>query len=236
MANRFLFMSSTILDKDGFCSDLGIDPKDAAFLSLESEFDIDNRPVYYMPQMKMNYTWNQPENKQNRNDMLSSIKRLLEIHKGDSGIIHTANFQVAEWLVEQLTGEIDHDIFHHNPSSGDDRNSIIYAFISSPNPGVLISPSSTEGLDLKDDLGRFAIFVKTPFGYLGDQWIKRRMEMSPEWYSRRALIDIIQGGGRVVRGENDHGYVYILDGSFGMLYNRSYHLIPKWWREAYHTV
>ena len=55
MADRFLFMSSTILDKDGFCSDLGIDPAETAFLSMDSDFSVAKRPVYYMPQMKMNY-------------------------------------------------------------------------------------------------------------------------------------------------------------------------------------
>jgi len=235
-ADKFLFMSSTVLDKDGFCQDLGIDPKDAAFLSLDSEFPVDNRPVYYMPQMKMNYGWNLPENANGRKQMIATIKQLLEIHKGQSGIIHTGNFAVAEWLVEMLEGEIEQRIFHHNPSSGDDRTSIIRAFISSPKASVLISPSSTEGLDLKDELGRFAIFAKVPFGSLGDQWIKRRMELSADWYARRALIDMIQGGGRVVRSETDSGSVYILDGSFAMLYKNSRYMIPKWWREAYHIV
>jgi len=235
-ADKFLFMSSTVLDKDGFCRDLGIDPKDAAFMSLDSEFPTENRPVYYMPQTKMNYGWNQPSNAKGRKQMIATIKQLLEMHDGQSGIIHTGNFAVAEWLVDMLEGEIKQKIFHHNPSSNDDRNSIIRAFISSPKASVLISPSSTEGLDLKEDLGRFAIFAKVPFGSMGDQWIKRRMELSAEWYARRALIDMIQGGGRVVRSESDSGSVYILDGSFAMLYKNSGYMIPKWWKEAYHVV
>ena len=57
MAEQFLFMSSTVLNKEGFCRDLGIDPDEAAFLSLPSEFPVENRPVYYMPQTKMNWKW-----------------------------------------------------------------------------------------------------------------------------------------------------------------------------------
>lgn len=235
-ANKFLFMSSTILNKEGFCEDLGIDPEDTSFLSLDSEFPVENRPIYYIPQMKMNYTWNQAENISNRKQMVNALITLLQNHSDQTGIIHTSNFAIAEWLVEELTKRIPHDIFHHNPSSGDDRNAIINAFLTANKPSILISPSSTEGLDLKEDLGRFAIFVKVPYGNLTDQWIKRRMHMSNEWYTRRALIDIIQGGGRIVRSETDKGTVYILDGSFDLLYKRTNSIIPNWWKQSYTTI
>lgn len=234
-ADRFLFMSSTILNREGFCADLGINENDAAFLSLESEFPKENRQVFYMPQMKMNAKWKEPENKDDQQKMLESVSSLLELHKNDSGIIHTANFQIADWLVNNLPN-VSHRVYHHNPDSGDDRNAVINAFIGDPAPSVLISPSITEGLDLKESLGRFSIFVKVPFGYLGDQWIKRRMEMSLQWYHRRALTDVIQGGGRIVRSTNDWGNVYILDASWAYLYKQAYYMIPRWWREAYSVV
>ncbi len=139
-------------------------------------------------------------------------------------------------MVENLDGRVEHHIYHHNPESGDNRNDVIEAFTNDVKPRILISPSSTEGLDLKEDLGRFAVFVKVPFGNLGDQWIKRRMELSTEWYQRQALINIIQGGGRVVRSKDDWGKVYILDASFGYLFKMTCHQIPKWWREAYQTL
>lgn len=234
MAERFLFMSSTILDKDGFCQDLGIPSDDAAFLSLQSDFPVENRPIFYMPQMKMNAKWKDPENTRKRKDMLETIEKLLEMHSDDSGIIHTANFQIADWLVNEL--KVKHQIFHHNPDSELDRNAVIEEFQAFNKPAVLISPSSTEGLDLKEDLGRFAIFAKVPFGFLGDKWIKTRMDMSQQWYMRRALTDIIQGGGRVVRSNTDSGNVYILDESFAYLYTQSYHMIPKWWKDSYAKV
>lgn len=236
MADRFLFMSSTVLNKDGFCRDLGIDPKDAAFLSLDSEFPEDKRPVFYIPQMKMNAKWVNDENIGGRRRLANKIFEILEMHKEHTGIIHTGNFAIAQWLVDELEGEIPHQIFHHNPGSDSDRNVVINSFTADPKPSLLISPSITEGLDLKDDLGRFAIFAKVPFGYLGDQWIRRRMDMSNEWYQRRALIDIIQGGGRIVRSADDWGNVYLLDQSFAYLYKQTYHMIPQWWRDAYRTL
>jgi len=236
MADRVLFMSSTIPNHKEYCTDLGIDINDAAFLSIESDFPIENRPVYYMPQMKMNAKWSQPEQEYDRENMLNSIRQVIEMHNGESGIIHTGNFKIAQWLVENLDGVVEHQIIHHNPDSGDDRNSIINQFTASVKPTILISPSITEGLDLRDDQGRFAIFVKVPFPFLGDQWIKRRMEMSTEWYQRRALIGVIQGGGRIVRSKDDHGTVYILDGSWGYLLSQTRGSIPQWWRDAYQVV
>lgn len=233
-AEKFLFMSATILDPQAFCRDLGIDVKQTTFLSLDSDFPVENRPICFIPTMKMNASWNDKSsfNIKGRVDLITNLKKVLNIHKDESGIIHTANFQVATWLVNELQGKIPQQIYHHNPESKDDRGAVIRAFTGSKKPGILISPSITEGLDLKEDLGRFAIFVKIAFPFLGDQWIIRRKEISNEWYTRKTIIDVMQGCGRVVRSETDVGHVYILDTSFDMLLNSTKHLLPKWWLDS----
>lgn len=89
-ANRFLFLSSTIMGKEAFCADLGINPEEAEMISLGSEFDIDNRRVFFMPATKMAFGWNKPENKENRDKMLKKIETLCnEVHPEDCGVIHT---------------------------------------------------------------------------------------------------------------------------------------------------
>ena len=235
-AERFLFMSSTVLNKDGYCTDLGIDPNEAVFMSLDSEFDPEKRPVFYMPQMKMNAKWKDDDNVGNRRRMMNKVVEVVNMHEDQSGIIHTGNFAIAQWLVDGLKNKVHQVIYHHNPDSEMDRNAVIQEFQSSTRPALLISPSSTEGLDLVDDLGRFAIVAKVPFGFLGDQWIKRRLSMSQEWYQRQALIEIIQGGGRIVRSSDDWGNVYILDQSWGYLMKMTDRMIPQWWKDAYRVV
>lgn len=230
-AEHFLFMSSTIISFEGYCKDNGIPIEEAAFLSLKSEFPEDNREVFYIPQMKMTVNWNNPENTKQRKQMLSFIENLCEMHQGENGIIHTANFKIAEWLVENL--KVTQKIFHHNPNNDLDRGVVISSFQESDVPSILISPSITEGLDLKDDLARFAIIAKVPFPHLGDQWVKARQDLSGEWYRRQAIISVIQGCGRIVRSDTDYGNVYILDGSWEALYNQSLSAIPKWWKEGY---
>lgn len=238
MADRFLFMSSTILNKEAFCNELGLDPEEAAFLSLPSEFPVENRPVMFMPVMKMSYGWNSDANRSERHNMLMQIKEICELHPDQSGIIHTASFQVANWLVSELSGFIKHDIMHHNPESQLKRDDVVDEFlrVSPKQPTILISPSITEGLDLKHDLSRFAIIVKVPYPFLGDAWIEKRKDISQEWYSRQAMISIIQGAGRVVRSKDDWGYTYILDSSFNYLYYSANKQIPNWWKEGYQKV
>lgn len=232
--DRILFISSTILNKDEFCRDLGIDPNKTAFISIESEFELDNRPVFYLPKAKMSYGWDKPERTPDRTKMIKSLKEITGLHPDQSGIIHTGSFAVAQWLVNELDGKVPHRLFHHNPGSEMTREEVINAFTTNNNiePAILISPSITEGLDLYGDKGRFAIFAKVPFPNLGDSWVKRRTDISGEWYRRQAMINIIQGSGRITRSGTDWGYTYILDESFGQLYRSMKAKLPNWFNES----
>jgi ATP-dependent DNA helicase DinG len=231
---RILFISSTILNKDEFCRDLGIDPERTAFISIDSEFDVDNRPVLYIPKAKMSYGWDKADRTHDRTAMIKAVIEILGMHKDQSGIIHTGSFQIAQWLINELDGKIPHRIFHHNPSANLNREDVINQFTENNNaePAVLISPSITEGLDLYGDKGRFSIFAKVPFPNLGDSWVKRRADISNEWYRRQAMINVIQGSGRVNRAADDWGYTYILDESFGSLYKSMLGKLPKWFVES----
>lgn len=241
-AEKFLFMSSTILNREGFCNDLQINMDESAFLSLDSEFKKENRMVFYKPVAKMNYGWDNHNRKADRTKMINAINNILSIHNDVSGIIHTGNFKLAKWLVDELQSNKSHYILHHNPSMEDsvsNRGDIISEFIdnSKLRPTILISPSITEGLDLKDDMARFAIFAKVPYPSLADAWIKRRMDISADWYRRQTLKEMIQGSGRICRSHNDWGVTYILDESFGYLYNMTKrYVIPEWWDSSLEII
>lgn len=237
MADKFLFISSTILNKNEFCNDLGIDPNEAAFISLNSEFPIENRPVFFLPQMKMNYQWKNLENYENRQNLILKLKDILDYHKDESGIIHSGNYEIADWLVDHLSHDVPHDVMSHNPSNrhGMSRDEVIDNYLAQAaiKPTLLISPSITEGLDLKDDLGRFGIFVKVPFMSMVDKYVVKRKELSEEWYMRQAMINVIQGAGRTTRTPTDSSVVYILDSSFNFLYYKMNNVIPQWWKDAF---
>jgi Rad3-related DNA helicase len=186
--------------------------------------------------MKMNYGWDKPEQSKSRQLMINGIRHILNLYEYDKGIIHTGNFQIAKWLVGELALCGTHTIMHHNTAADGSRDKVINAFLNSKQPALLISPSITEGLDLVEDLARFCIFVKMPYGQLGDAWIKRRMDINSMWYSLRALTAVMQGCGRIVRNQNDYGDTYIFDESWGYLYNITSKYIPQWWRNSLHKL
>lgn len=244
MAEKYVYMSGTV-DQEGFCRDLGIRKEESAFLMLDSEIPKENRPVHFLPAMKVNADWASPARQKDRDQLIAAVKAILDMHPEDSGVIHTGNFKLAEWAVNQLKGYAKLKgirIFNHNPTDeeeeekGMDRNAAIAAYMEATDNGqrsILISPSCTEGLDLAEDKGRFSIILKVPFGNLGDDWIKTRMQLSGEWYRRQAVFHVLQACGRVVRSATDQGSTYILDEGWKRLMDSSGSLIPKWWREGY---
>lgn len=233
-ANRFLFMSSTILNFDAFASDLGIPTEQIAKISLRSEFDEDNRPIYFMPTAKMAYGWDKPEKTESRQKMANKVIDLCQIHAEDSGIVHTGSFKIAKWLIGEIKDKIPHRIITHGNDDSAPRDECIQEFTENEGkePLILISPSITEGLDLTDNTGRFAMFVKVPYPSLADEWVKKRLDLSDEWYQRQAFTSIIQGSGRIVRSDTDWGNTYILDESFNYLWFKFKRLTPEWWKDA----
>ena len=99
---------------------------------------------------------------------------------------------------------------------------------------VLISPSMSEGVDLKDDLSRFQIIIKMPFPSLESNFVKRKSILLPDWYAYQTLLTLIQSTGRSIRNENDFSVTYILDENFLWFYNKWKKFIPKYWSDALH--
>jgi Rad3-related DNA helicase len=91
---------------------------------------------------------------------------------------------------------------------------------------VLIGPSLVEGLDLKDDWSRFAIFAKVPYLGLSDKFVATKLKIDPEWYRQQAIISILQGVGRSVRSETDYAITYFLDASLSDLIHNNRKSFP----------
>jgi Rad3-related DNA helicase len=214
---RVLLMSATIVDKDVFCNSIGLDPKDVAFISMPSPFPVENRPVHFIPAGSMsmgNIEKTLPA-------MAEAVKMLLMQHPDVKGIIHTVNFKVAQYLVENVKSP---RILTHNSENRDD---VLKLHITSPEPTVLLSPSMMEGIDLADDASRFQIMCKIPFPYLGDTVIKKRMERNKMWYPYQTAKSIIQALGRSVRNEKDHAVSYILDADWERFFRMNGRMFPQ---------
>lgn len=222
MADKILLMSGTILNKETFCNNIGINPEVTAFLSLESPFPLKNRPIYEMPIGSMgrkNIDSTLPS-------MVSAIKIILDEHKLDKGLIHCHTYQIAKYINDNI--EDSRLLFHDSV----DRIDILNFHLFSKEPTVIVSPSFTEGIDLIGDKSRFQIIVKVPFPYLGDNYVKTKMEKVPMWYNWQTIKTIIQASGRSVRDYDDYCSTYVLDSDWLFVKSRNSNMIPKWFINA----
>ena len=117
-----------------------------------------------------------------------------------------------------------------------DRDQVLEKHKSSNKPTVLLTPSMTEGVDLKDEYSRFQIICKIPYPYLGDKIVKKRMHKWKWWYSLQTAKSIIQSVGRSVRSEKDFAVTYILDEDWLQFYRRNKLLFPKDFHECYKSL
>lgn len=207
-----VFLSGTILDKTFFSNLMGVDRDQATYLTIDSPFPIKNRKIIYKPIDRLSYN----RKRMAFENMKPEIKTILDKHKDVKGIVHTANYELANWIEDEIKDDTCRLIFHDSHS----REVKLQEHYNRNDPTVLISPSMINGVDLKDDLSRFQIILKVPYPNLSSVKVQRRMESSPLWYSWKTMCDIIQSYGRSIRSEEDWAVTYILDENFGRLLQR----------------
>ncbi len=191
-----------------------------------SPFPIENRPILYRPVANMSYKNYQTS----LPTMARGVERTMAAFASDKGIIHTASFKLANDLYTQLPVDARRRILLHK--QGMKRDELIQQFQDAKGPVVFMSPSITEGLDLKGDAGRFNIIAKVPYPALSDPWVLSRKSKIAGWYDWRTALAIAQASGRTTRAVDDWSTTVILDQCFGNLYNNQGRLFPKWFSEA----
>lgn len=224
-APRVLILSATIIDHEFYCHSLGISLEQMAFKACDSPFPAKNRPVHYLPVGKMAAA----ELDKTLPHLVSTVKEILEGHKGEKGLVHVHSYKIMNALRESSLGRDKRCLFQ---TSGEIREKLLWEHSMSPDPTVIFSPSMTEGVDLRDDLSRFQIFCKIPFPYMGDAYVKRKMERSPRWYAFVTARTIVQAAGRSIRNEKDWAVSYILDGSWEWFLKQNRKLFPKYFLDS----
>lgn len=217
-ANKFIFMSATILDTDGFIKELGLDPAECLVIKGTSTFDPAKSPIYYMPCGSMSYE-NVAESMPN---VEKAVQMIMKSKTGQHGIIHTGNYKIAQ----QIYHEIPDRRFLMKTSDAI-SNTDLLKMHEKTKDSVLVSPSMTTGVDLKDDLSRFQIIVKMPFGSLADLRTKRKADIDSTWYAIECLKTLIQASGRSTRSATDYSVTYVLDSSFKYWVNKYKRYLPQ---------
>ena len=222
LGKRVLFMSATILSKEHFCRSMGLPPDETAFISLPSPFPIENRPVLFSPAGSMSAKVIDRTLPQ----MLKSVKAILDAHPNEKGIIHAHTYKIARYLKDNLKSK---RVLIHN---SDNRDKVLQKHIRARKPTVLISPSMSEGVDLKGDRARFQILCKVPYPYLGDPLIRKRMHKFSGWYPTQVAKTVMQSIGRSVRSMDDSAITYILDSDWERFYRQNKKFFPKSFKDS----
>ncbi len=204
---------------------LGIDPKSAKFLALDSPFPLEHRLIHICPVVKWDYRDSGPAIAKT----CRAIEKILALHPQDRGLVHVSSYYQAREVLQQCRSK--RLISHDNARDKDVRLEEMFA-----KPGtVLVSPSSHEGLDLYGDRSRFQVIAKLPFASLGDKRVKRRMEVDKNWYNLHTAQKFIQACGRSIRSDSDFATTYVLDAAFDGFYNRASQFFPEYLLQALRT-
>lgn len=219
-ASKVIIMSATIGSFREFCARSGIRKEEAIIVRGSSPFPVENRLIKYEGQGKMS----RKHFEANFSKLIKRIKEILEEYKNERGIIHTHS----EWLASRIVNELKDDRVTV-------KNGNVIAMLKtheSKSNSVIVAAGLATGLDLKNDLARFAIIPKMPYPSLGDIQIKRRTELSQEYYNHLTALNIVQAYGRTVRNVDDYAMTFILDSDFGSYKHFNKKHLPEWFLEA----
>ncbi len=220
---KFVLLSATILNRDAFCANVGLDPSNVALVDVPHTFPVENRPLSDVTQGKMTY--------EHRDETLPAIARtlvrLMQRHPDEKGLVHCHSYEIQDQLEEFLADfGVSSRIRGHNR---EDRDGQLAAWQRSDDPDVFLSVKMEEALDLQGDLCRWQLLCKAPYPNTRDSRVARRLEDGQwGWYYRTALRTVIQACGRVVRAPDDRGATYLGDSSLLELFDRARTDMPEW--------
>jgi len=149
-------------------------------------------------------------------------RKILKLHPLDRSLVHVSSYRQATEIVSQCRSK---RLITHLDAR--DKKVQLGTMFDKPET-VLVSPSSHEGLDLKDDRSRFQVIAKLPFASLGDKRVKKRMEVEPSWYNLHTAQKFTQACGRSIRSDSDFAVTYILDQAFDGFYSRASQFFPQY--------
>lgn len=217
-ADHVIILSATIIDPPNFAKTLGIG--DYVYVETSTTFDPKKAPIHIMAKQKLNFS----NLKQMLPKLVTQIEGIMDHHKNDKGIIHTHTQFITDFVRENVSDPSGRLLCRE---AGVRNEELLDLHETSSDPTVLVSPSMTYGVDLKDNLGRFQIILKAPWLPTKDVRVEKLMKIDKDWYSNQMIKTLVQASGRVVRSEDDWGTTYILDGSIFDAIQRNKKKLPS---------
>ena len=204
----------------------GIKDEHSTFLEYPSSFPVSQRPVIWVPTVRMNH-----KNEADDDKMIWWLRKLdmLLGARGDrKGVIHTVSYRRARFILDN--SKHSSRMMVHDSNT---RRSVIERFYSAPPGTILVSPSVDTGYDFIGELAEYQIICKLPFPDTRDMIVKERSRQDREYQPYLVAQTLQQMTGRIVRSEWDRGETIILDDNVSWFVRRHREHFNDWWLAAY---
>ena len=207
-SEKRIFMSATIGDPDDYIKRFGLNREETEVIEIDPNWNYDKSKILFTN--TTNFKHSNTEIAQI--EMLGDIKKIINLHKEEAGIIHTTTYDNALFISNNIKNN------RISIYRGTEEKRELVKMVKGgklPKNTILVGPSLKEGLDLPGNLCRFQILLKVPYPFLGDQlWAKRNYSKDRWIYLSQPIFDIIQTIGRGIRYRGDWCTTYLLDKRF----------------------
>ena len=212
----WIFTSATLAVQSDFghyCAEMGLDAADAAF--WESPFDYPNQALLYAPSGLPD-----PNHYAYTEAVVKAAFPVVEASRGGAFFLCTsirAMRRTYELLQDQLErAGLDLPLLIQGEGS---KNELLERFRRLGNAILVGSQSFWEGVDVRGEALSLVVIDKLPFAPPDDPVLSARIERMKQegrnafmdYQLPRAVINVKQGAGRLIRDETDRGVLMICD-------------------------
>ncbi len=211
LQSAWVFTSATLAVGEGFehfSGQLGLD--DARKLKLDSPFNYKKNALLYMPAEMP-----PPNDRFYVDAVVSCARDILQASKGRAFMLFTSHAALQS-AAKQLQDTLPYPLLVQGSAP---RRELLERFRELGNAVLLGTSSFWEGVDVRGAALSCVIIDKLPFGSPGEPVLQARIEAMREqgenpfmqYQLPRAVINLKQGVGRLIRDENDRGVLVLCD-------------------------
>ena len=237
LQSAWIFTSATLAVGDGFkhfSGQLGLD--DARTLKLDSPFDYRKNALLYMPE-----NMPEPNDRFYVDAVVSCARDIIQASAGRAFMLFTSHAALQS-AARQLENTLDYPLLVQGSAP---RGELLDRFRELGNAVLLGTSSFWEGVDVRGAALSCVIIDKLPFGSPGEPVLQARIEAlraqgaNPfmEYQLPRAVINLKQGVGRLIRDKHDRGVLVLCDPrlrtkAYGKIFLKSLPEMPRTGRTA----